>query len=86
VAFHEFKHRGKVLQFSDSDVLMALDDRSRITHGSFMEASRRIVLGHPSSKVFDDAEFEEIASMPLGELDKGFQFSMTSLLKSVYAL
>lgn len=85
-AIHEFTFKRKVLQFDDTDIVNAVDDKSNIDHKSFMEACRRIVTGKPSEKVFNDSEYEEIVSLSTEEMDKNFHFAMTNLLREVYDL
>lgn len=85
-AIHEFKFRNKVLQFSDTDIVNAVEDKSNIDHASFMAACRCIITGKPSERIFSDSEWEDIRELKGEQLDKLFQFSMTSLVKEVYAL
>lgn len=85
-AVHEFKYNNQVLQFSDTDILDAVEDKSDINHKSFMEACRRIVTGKPGERVFADSDWEDIIAALPEELDKCFQFAMTSLLKEVFEL
>lgn len=85
-AVHEFKYNRQVLQFTDADILNAVDDKSNIDHAAFMTACRRVVTGKPGEQLFGDSEWEDIMAALPEELDKNFQFAMTSLIKEVYAI
>lgn len=85
-AVHEFKYNRKVLQFTDTDILNAVDNKSNIDHAAFMAACRRVVTSKPGEQLFDDSEWEDIMAALPGELDKNFQFAMTSLVREVYTI